>query len=247
MDTFNKADPTPPADITPPAAPPAAPDPAPFDYKVGERVFHSKEDLDKHILNAQEHIATLETENTQKDQLISRQSDQIQQGKTLEDVVKQLSSTPQAGTPEPTAPVSKDELVRIATDAATSAIREERTTEQANANWNVSLKAAQDAFSEPDKAIADRAKELGEDFAWAEATAKANPALFRALFIPETQPAPGGSALSLSTQRAPAGGSSDGAAPAISSLMQCKTYAEKKAFMSAQMKAKMEAAGLTYS
>lgn len=244
-DTFNKPDQTPTADTTPP---PAEPTPTPFEYKVGERVFNSKEDLDKHILHAQDHITTLQTENTQKDLLISRQSDQIQQGRTLEDVVKQLSSTPQAGNQEPTAPVSKDELVKIATEAATTAIREDRTVEQANANWNVSLAAAQEAFNEPDKAIADRAKELGEDFAWAQATAKANPALFRALFIPEGKPAVlQGSPLALSTQRTDVlrGGQPTPTSPGT--LMQCKTYAEKKAFMSHQMKVKMEAAGLTYS
>lgn len=160
-----------------------------FYLKVGDREFKSKGDVEKHIQNAQTHIANLEGENHDKDTLLQRQTELLEQSKTLEDVMKQVASPSQAGTESATPAPSKDELVRIATEAATTAIQKDRTEEQEKANWNMSLRAAQEVFENPDAAIEKRAQELGHNLDWAVKTAKANPSVFNALFIPERRKA----------------------------------------------------------
>lgn len=175
------------ADVSAPAVPPVVPAPvdpllASITDETGKPKYASVEAALKALANAQVHIKTIETENSQLREATTK-------AKTLEDILKAIKpaeAAPVVETPAPTKPVEVDIAGLV---AQTVLGLEVQKTEQANIQSVV--ERAKQAYGEnANTSFYTKAAELGFDKAGINELAKKNPnAVFKLLGLEDKAPA----------------------------------------------------------
>lgn len=172
---------------------PAGEDQTPKPIKVGEREFATQEDLERHILSAQEHITKIEAENAEmraKEEVLSKAAEEnISARELLEGISKANKSTESSETPSK----SQDELVAEAVALATARVSENLKSEAIKHAEESNLQSAMDEAKE---AYGDdyikKVVELGQTHGLTpdkiDNLAKTSPKAFANLFIPADKP-----------------------------------------------------------
>ena len=150
--------------------------------------IYTAEAAGKKIANADPHIATIEAENADKDDMIARLLSKFEalEGKidhqaAVSEVVGQLKPEPVAQTePSPTQEISMDELV----EAAVSSIKKQEVSATQETNLQASISAAQDLYGESFGTEVDK---IGDDMGMSSdeviAMAKNQPSVFKTVFL----------------------------------------------------------------
>ena len=165
-------------------------------FKIGERSYDA-EAAQKKILNADNHISTIEAENAQlKKQLQEAQLESTVQQKIEEAMSRQGAPTPEAATVEQTAPtaINEDELYQ----KFRNRMEQESQVNAQKTNVQKAQELAKNHYGDSwEQELLKKGQELGLDAAGVESLAKMSPQLFERTFglqAKESSPAPTGSA-----------------------------------------------------
>jgi hypothetical protein len=163
-------------------------------FSVGDRQYDA-EAAQKKIINADNHINTIESENATLKQKMLEMQAQLDQATKLDDALAQLGQQ-QTPAPQPTetpTPVDvealKADLLRQAQEAANNSVASFQQQQIAGANQNESISAAQKFYgSEYESKLREKGAELGLDDTAIVNMAKGNPVLFKRTFGLEGNP-----------------------------------------------------------
>lgn len=158
-------------------------------FSVGERNYDAESAKTK-IINADQHINTIETENATLKQQLAEAQAQLDQSVKLEEALAKLKEQPVQTPATPTAqpePVDvealKQQILQQAQDSAIQSINQVRAQEIATANETESMKAAQRLYgSEFETKLREKGAELGMNDEAIRGMAKSNPVLFKKAF-----------------------------------------------------------------
>lgn len=155
---------------------------------VGDRAFHTPDDVTKKIVNADEHIGKLEAETAMMRTRLQEMEERISNNRSLNDVLDAVGDKPKEQTTSPNFdPKDLDKLVRESV--------QNLSAEQVAKNNLASAQAAYASqfdgdFTQAAKALTEQCAELGMSLKQAEDLARSSPNGFLKMFgtNPDNQP-----------------------------------------------------------
>ena len=149
---------------------------------VGERAFHTRDDVVKNISHAQQHIATVESENAD---LKTRNQELEAENKRLSAIVD-ASTTAQntSGNGDQTGGLSKEDLVKEAAQLAVGTIKGEQDAATRTANLRDCEAKAKELYGDGyQNTVVTKGKDLGMTPREIDALGQSNPKAFAKLFL----------------------------------------------------------------
>jgi len=162
---------------------------------IGERAFHTPDDVVKKIENADSHISTIEEENARLRAELEAAQQRAESETTANDsaakILEKLQELQQStGNTANTNAVSKEDLDALkqqAVQEALAKVNEETNRQVAERNLATCLEEAKAAFGDKvGDAVKATAEELGMSTADVDTMAQNKPEVFRRLFLPKS-------------------------------------------------------------
>lgn len=158
---------------------------------VGDRAFHTEEDVTNKIQHADSHIATLEQERAaDREKLSTVEAENAR----LKSIVEALENPTHSGNTDQTDQLSNEELIARTVDGTISAINQRTTAAQQEKNLAECENKAKEVYGDSYQAkVAELATGLGMTVDQVNKLGRESVAAFNRLFLPDTgqQQAPG--------------------------------------------------------
>jgi len=153
---------------------------------VGERAFHTRDDVVKNISHAQDHISNLESENSTLKTESSELKAENERLQAIVDANTQGARQSTSGNDQNTTGLSNEELVKQAADLALGTIENRQTAAQQNANLSRCEAKAKELYGDDYvTTVTAKGKELGMTGNQIDALGKDSPEAFAHLFLTE--------------------------------------------------------------
>lgn len=152
--------------------------------KVGDRVFKSKEDVEKHIDHAQNHISKLESDFESATTLVDRQQQLLEKAHKVDELMDAVANRQNSsGNAEETPQLSKEEVIADAVKAFEQRQTELTRAQQAEQNWNTVTSTLTQAYGDKtDEVVQKVAGENGLTVEEAADMARRHPKVFLKMF-----------------------------------------------------------------